>query len=168
MEFEDKVLTESNVDFRKCILCGACTSGCPFSDFLDYKPHQIAYMIRLGKKERVLTSRAIWLCATCYLCQERCQKGVMLTELMLYLCRLATKEYGINKRAKTMINLIKKYGRINETRLALAEWGFINSSKRINIILTLARKGKLQFRIKPIVNKEAVTNLINEIVGEEV
>lgn len=159
--FEAEVLAESGVDFRKCMLCGACASGCPVSGALDYQPHQIAYMIRLGKREEVLSSRAIWLCSTCYLCQERCQKGVKLTDLMLYLCRLATKERGLSKRAKAIVDSVRKYGRVSEAKLALAEWGLAGALKHVGVAAALARKGKLPLRVKPAANREAIAALVD-------
>lgn len=166
--FEEMVLSESGVDFRKCIACGACSSGCPYADLLDYKPHQIAQMIRLGMKGEVLFSRAVRLCSACFICQERCQKGVELTELMIYLHRLRVREEGASGRVKALIDSIRRYGRVSELRLALSSWGLTGGLRRALLGLRLLRrKGKSALRVEPVEDVGSVAKLVEVLRGGE-
>ena len=45
---------------------------------------------RIG--QTVLSDEALWLCTTCYTCQERCPRGIPITDALLELRRLAVKE----------------------------------------------------------------------------
>jgi heterodisulfide reductase subunit C len=64
-----------------CFQCGVCTGSCPITFAMDYTPRQISEMIHVGLKDAVLSSAAIWLCSTCYMCYERCPQGVKLTDV---------------------------------------------------------------------------------------
>jgi heterodisulfide reductase subunit C len=128
----EEIVKESGVAIGKCLLCGICSSGCPASRYMDYKPHQIAYLIRLGMIERVLKSRALDVCLTCFLCEERCPKGVRVTQLYIYLNNLRRRIYGFDKRSRAIIEMIKRDGRLDEVRLVSSEWGI---SKMIRTVL---------------------------------
>ena len=78
-----------------CVQCGMCSSNCPYSDTWEIKPHQVISMIQLGMRDKVLNSKSIWICATCYMCAERCPQGVEIANVMFALKNIATKEKGI-------------------------------------------------------------------------
>lgn len=46
----------------------------------------------MGFKQELLESRAIWLCAKCYFCTERCPRDVNFSDVIVYLQNLAFKE----------------------------------------------------------------------------
>ena len=77
-----------------------------------YNPRRILRMILLGMKKRVLESDFIWLCSSCYTCQERCPQGVRITDLMTAVRNMASREgwqpSGIAKQSE----LIKSQGRL--------------------------------------------------------
>jgi len=50
----------------ECIQCGTCTGICPVSEYMDHTPRQIIGLARQGFRREVLSSRTIWLCASCY------------------------------------------------------------------------------------------------------
>lgn len=60
----------------RCYQCRKCTSGCPVSYALDYQCHEVMRLVQLGAREAALRSRAIWLCASCKTCRERCPNDV--------------------------------------------------------------------------------------------
>jgi len=69
-------------------------------------------MALYGLKEEVLTSDFIWLCSTCYACQERCPQGVSITEFMTLLKNLAVKEGNMPTGIRAQRDTIKGEGRI--------------------------------------------------------
>jgi heterodisulfide reductase subunit D len=72
-----------------CYQCGTCSGSCPTAPAMDYTPRHILHMLRLGLGDRVLRSRAIWLCTTCYSCTTRCPREIKITDAMIGLRRLA-------------------------------------------------------------------------------
>jgi heterodisulfide reductase subunit D len=72
-----------------CYQCGTCSGSCPTAPAMDYNPRRILHMLRLGLGERVLKSRAIWLCTSCYSCTARCPREIKITDTMLGLRKLA-------------------------------------------------------------------------------
>ena len=108
-----------------CLQCGTCGSACPLSVYMDYTPRKLIGMVREGFKEEVITSFAIWLCASCYECTVRCPSGIGVTEVMYALKRIAIRE-GIYPRhfpvpvlAKEFMKMLKGSGRTNEFWLVL-------------------------------------------------
>jgi heterodisulfide reductase subunit D len=72
-----------------CYQCATCSGSCPTATAMDYTPRALLHMIRLGMGERVLRSRAIWLCTTCYSCTTRCPREIKITDAMVSLRSLA-------------------------------------------------------------------------------
>ncbi len=66
----------------RCNQCGKCTAGCPMAAEMDLQPNQIMRLAQLGQEERLLRSRAIWMCASCETCATRCPMGISLAEIM--------------------------------------------------------------------------------------
>jgi heterodisulfide reductase subunit D len=71
-----------------CYQCGTCSGSCPTASAMDYNPRRILHMLRLGLGERVLQSRSIWLCTSCYSCTARCPREIKISDAMLSLRRL--------------------------------------------------------------------------------
>jgi len=108
-----------------CLQCGTCGSACPVSVYMDYTPRRLIGMLREGFKQEVVTSFAIWLCASCYECTVRCPAGIKVTDVMYALKRVAIRE-GIYPRrfpvpvlAKEFMKMLKGTGRNNEFWLVL-------------------------------------------------
>lgn len=76
-----KIVEMSGQNVFSCNLCGKCTAGCPISDVMDIKPHQVVRLVQV-KPEVLLESRAIWLCACCLTCISRCPKMIDIAKIM--------------------------------------------------------------------------------------
>jgi heterodisulfide reductase subunit C len=77
-----------------------------------FNPYRIIRMALLGMKDEVLRSDFIWLCSSCYACQERCPQGVSITEFMTLLKNMAVGEGCAPQGIKAQRDLIKGQGRI--------------------------------------------------------
>jgi len=96
-----------------CFVCRTCMAGCPVTAVNDrFNPLRIIRMALYGLKEEVLGSDFIWLCSSCYTCQERCPQGVSITELMTLLKNMAVKEGNSPPGIRAQRDIIKGEGRV--------------------------------------------------------
>lgn len=93
---DKELLTDSNRDpdftaefidagietVKHCFQCGTCSGGCPSGRRTPYKVRQIVRKCLLGLKEEVISDDALWMCTTCYTCQERCLRSVKIVEII--------------------------------------------------------------------------------------
>lgn len=77
-----KIEELSGQNISACYQCGKCSAGCPVIMPASAPCHQIVRLLQLGQIEEVLSSKTIWLCASCYTCETRCPKGVNLPRVM--------------------------------------------------------------------------------------
>jgi heterodisulfide reductase subunit C len=114
--------------FLRCFSCGTCVAGCPVAGRTEqYNPRRIVRMALLGMREKVLSSRFVWLCSTCYTCYERCPQDVHIPELMNAIRNIAVREGHVPQAFRQQAELLRDHGRLyeitafeNERR---AEWG---------------------------------------------
>ncbi len=66
----------SGTDTRKCMKCGKCSGRCPSFHDMDIKPHQFVTYIEQGKIDKLLESKSLFTCLSCFACVERCPRGV--------------------------------------------------------------------------------------------
>jgi heterodisulfide reductase subunit C len=98
-----KELSGENVDL--CFQCGACSSGCPLTQEMDYLPSKIIRMVQLGLEE-ALFSTTIWVCTTCFNCEVMCPRGIDIANVMESLRQLVLR---------------KKYNHVNLDELSQEE-----------------------------------------------
>ena len=79
--FKDKVAELSGENVDLCFQCGACSSGCPMTEEMDYLPSKIIRLVQLGLEE-ALESKTIWICTTCFNCEVRCPRGIDIANVM--------------------------------------------------------------------------------------
>ncbi len=78
---------------KGCFDCGTCAGVCPVSELEPYfDPRRILHMIRLGLKEQILSSSAIWFCTHCDTCAFVCPQNVRFSSIVDVLRELAVKE----------------------------------------------------------------------------
>ncbi len=156
LEFSRKIRAEvRNLD--RCYQCSMCSDGCPVAYAMDYYPNQIIHMVRLGLKERVLQSRAIWLCASCETCATRCPNEIDIVRMMDVLRNESLKGgfknpvSNISKFHEAFVEQIRKRGRVDEASLMinyeLKTGDFLSLKKMrelVGLALQMFRKGKIK------------------------
>ena len=78
-------------DLSACFQCAKCSAGCPVSDKVNIQIHEVMRMLLFGLHE-VLDTDMVWLCTTCYQCQERCPQGIDITDILFGLKNLSFKQ----------------------------------------------------------------------------
>ena len=96
-----------------CFTCRTCAASCPITEVNGaFNPARIIRMALYGLKEEVLGSDFIWLCSSCYACQERCPQGVGITEFMTLLKNMAVKAGHAPPGIRAQRDLVIGQGRI--------------------------------------------------------
>ncbi len=65
-----------------CMQCGKCSAACPATGGMDILPNQIIRYLQLGRVDKVIESKTLWSCASCFTCASRCPRNVDLARLM--------------------------------------------------------------------------------------
>ena len=140
-----------------CVQCGMCAASCPSVSWMDHSPRKMIALIRAGRPQEVLASNSMGLCASCYLCTERCPKGVKVTELMHVLESLALRHGVTNGRTATpamhraFVESVKSDGRIHEVgfmRRFYLKRNPLSALKMIPLGLKMFSHGRLPLRAK--------------------
>ena len=78
---------------KRCFECGTCTGLCPVSQAeAAFDPRRILHMIRMGLKDRLLGSDAIWYCTHCDTCTFDCPQGIQFSGVVDVLRDMAIKQ----------------------------------------------------------------------------
>lgn len=152
-EFVEAVNERSDDTPKKCYQCGKCTAGCPISFEFDYPVSQVIRMVQLGLKEKVLSSRAIWLCSSCETCSSRCPKETDPAKMMDVLRQMALKEKvqseeesDIQNFHKAFLKSINKFGRLYEVGLTGDyKLSTLHLLQDIDVGIKMLPRGKLKF-----------------------
>jgi heterodisulfide reductase subunit C2 len=123
--FLSDIVEASGETLQACYQCQKCSAGCPVAFAMDLLPNQVLRHIQYGDRERVLGSKTIWICASCYSCSVRCPNDIDIAKIMDTLRTLAIRS-GITPGEKEIplfhsvfLDTIKSRGRIHELSLIL-------------------------------------------------
>lgn len=156
---------------KQCIQCGTCTGSCPVSYKMEITPRQIISYFRAGEISKILQSNSIWLCVSCYSCQTRCPALIKITDIIYALKQTALRENIYSKKLfihplrNTFINMMKKYGRLNETWLMINYFLKTNPLKGFSYLklsINLLKKMRLTVAKNRIKNVDVLKEIINQ------
>ncbi len=122
--FTREVEHESGQDLSRCYQCGNCTAGCPMNPEYDFSVTRIMRLIQAGQKDSVLSSRAVWMCATCETCTQRCPNNIDVAQVMDVCRHMARREgrsvYKIKSFFDSFLSSIAWCGRAHEMGIMTA------------------------------------------------
>jgi len=137
---------------------------------MDYKPNQVMQMVLLGMKERVLSCKTIWVCASCYTCSTRCPNDIDIAQVMDRLRQSALRE-GVTPLEKevplfhaALLHSIRTHGRVHElgmmARYKMKTGKFFDDFK---LGWKMFTKGKLKLFPSGVRKKREITELFQEM-----
>lgn len=150
-ELAAKIKEYTGENVRECYQCGKCSAGCPMSYEMDILPNQVIRMVQLGMKEQVLSSKTIWLCASCFTCTVRCPRSIDIAGVIDYLRQEAHRTKVVPKNEiqvslfnQLFIRNVETFGRLYEMGLV----GIFNLLtgdffKDLFLLPRVFRKGKI-------------------------
>ncbi|WP_370575992.1 CoB--CoM heterodisulfide reductase subunit C [Methanomethylovorans sp.] len=101
-------LKEAGIDILKCMQCGMCTGSCPSGRHTSLN---VRRLVRHAMKSRdVLEDEELWMCTTCYNCQERCPRRIDIVDAILKIRSIAAHERIMLPEHKQVIKLLLEYG----------------------------------------------------------
>lgn len=133
---EKEVITRENIDpdFKKevmdagaesvalCFQCGTCTGACPSGRRTPYRIRNVVRKSVMGLKEEVIADDSIWMCTTCYECQERCPRGIKIVDVVKTVRNFAAQAGYMAPAHKMTGSFVIKTGHgvpINDATMAL-------------------------------------------------
>jgi heterodisulfide reductase subunit C len=149
--FLSEVIQVSGEKIQACYQCQKCSAGCPVAYAMDILPNQILRHIQYDHREKVLSSKTIWICASCYTCSVRCPNNIDIAKIMDTLRGLSLHS-GIKPGEKDIpifhsvfLDTIKSKGRIHELSLILQfKLKTRDFFKDAGLGLKMYRKGKIK------------------------
>jgi heterodisulfide reductase subunit C2 len=115
----------SGEKIQNCFQCQKCSAGCPVNFAMDILPNQVFRHIQYGHKDQVLSSKTIWLCASCHTCSVRCPNSIDIAKVMDTLrsisnqSRVVPGEKNISLFHRFFLGLTKYTGRTWEPGMGL-------------------------------------------------
>ncbi|MFW6136486.1 MAG: 4Fe-4S dicluster domain-containing protein [Candidatus Aminicenantaceae bacterium] len=156
---------------KKCIQCGTCTGTCPVSYTMDITPREIIALFRAGEIESILSSRTIWICASCYSCTVRCPQGVKVTDILYTLKRLAIeneifpKKFPVYALSNAFVRFTNMFGRSYEPGLILSYYLRTNPLKLFGMLplfLKMAPRGRIGMLPQKIKGRKNFSKILKE------
>ncbi len=80
--FKQEIMDAGAESVAVCFQCGTCSGACPSGRRTPYKIRQVVRKAVMGLKEEVISDDTIWMCTTCYECQERCPRGIKIVDVV--------------------------------------------------------------------------------------
>jgi len=140
---------------KRCIQCGTCSGSCPVSYAMDLQPRELIGFFRAGLIERVLRSKSIWICASCYQCATRCPSQIKVTDIIYALKRLAMdrkiypEKFPVHVLSAKFVHYVNKYGRNFELGLMMQYYLKTDPMRLLRMApmgLKLMKKGRVATR----------------------
>lgn len=106
-------------DTLKCMQCGVCSGSCPSGRETALN---IRKLVRKATRDKdVLSSEQLWMCTTCYSCQERCPRNIAIVDMVLALRSMAAHMGLMRPEHVRVSQMLMEYGHavpIDEQRRA--------------------------------------------------
>ena len=92
----EQILRTSGVNVLKCMRCGKCSATCPAYDEMEYHPHQFVSMVQKGQIEKLMNSKSIYMCLSCFACIDRCPRSVEPAKLVEAVRLAVVRQQGMS------------------------------------------------------------------------
>lgn len=155
-----------------CLQCGTCSGACPLSAYMDLTPRRLIEMTRAGARDEVLTSTAIWVCASCHACTVRCPKQIPITELIHAFRRKAYEAGAYPKRftnpvmARELVAMAESRGRSTESWIAMRSYLRTDPMQLFRhalLGLRLMLRGRMSFRLESMRDRATLAELLRAL-----
>ena len=169
-DFGREVQQRSGQNIQRCYQCLKCFVGCPVSRYMDWKPNTVIRMIQYGQREKVLKSRAIWLCVSCMTCGARCPNEIDMSTVFDTLREMSIEAGCAYAGDKSIVLLheefvksVERWGRLHEATFFIPYMiRTLDFFSNMGSGMALMARGKLPFIPKQIRGIEEIWKLYDE------
>lgn len=110
VNFKQEVMDAGADTLALCFQCGTCTGACPSGRRTPYRIRQIVRKSLMGFKDDVISDDALWMCTTCYECQERCPRGIKIVDIVKIVRNYAAQAGYMAQSHKAVGSFVLKTG----------------------------------------------------------
>lgn len=110
--FPTKIVERGGTTLLRCFQCGTCTGSCPSGRQTAFRIRKLIRWAQLGIADKVLASDDLWMCTTCYTCQERCPRGVEITDIVMTMRNMAVEAGHMQKQHVRIGGMLAKSGHL--------------------------------------------------------
>jgi heterodisulfide reductase subunit C len=150
------ILEATGVDAARCYQCGKCTAGCPMARFMDLMPHQIMRLVQIGNaaaEEKLLACAALWSCAGCLTCTQRCPKDLDPAAVMDVLRQISYDRSKTSPEQKKVLAFHRAFLKTVESDGRMSEFSLVRRYKMasrdfmsdVALAPAMFARGKLKF-----------------------
>jgi len=166
------VLEETGVDVGLCYQCGKCTAGCPMAAYMDLTPNQVMRLVQIGDAgatEKILGCKAIWSCAGCLTCTQRCPKELDPAAVMDALRQMSYRQGKVSAEQKkvlafheSFLKTVEKTGRMGEFALVRRyKTATMDLLSDVTIAPAMMARGKLKLTGHKIAGRKEIQRIFS-------
>ena len=122
VNFKQAVIDAGAESLSLCFQCGTCTGACPSGRRTPYRVRTVIRRALMGFKDDLISDDSLWMCSTCYECQERCPRGIKIVDIVKIARNYAAQAGYMAKAHKMTGSYVIKTGHgvpINDATKAL-------------------------------------------------
>jgi heterodisulfide reductase subunit C len=122
VNFKQAVMDAGAETLSLCFQCGTCTGACPSGRRTPYRVRTVVRRSLMGFKDDLISDDSLWMCSTCYECQERCPRGIKIVDIVKIARNYAAQAGYMAKAHKMTGSYVIKTGHgvpINDATKAL-------------------------------------------------
>ena len=122
VNFKQAVMDAGAETLSLCFQCGTCTGACPSGRRTPYRVRTVIRRALMGFKDDLISDDSLWMCSTCYECQERCPRGIKIVDIVKIARNYAAQAGYMAKAHKMTGSYVIKTGHgvpINDATKAL-------------------------------------------------
>ncbi len=95
-------------DIFKCMQCGVCSGSCPSGRHTSLNIRKLVR--KAARNSDVIREEELWMCTTCYNCQERCPRNIDIVDAVLGIRTLAAHEGIMHSEHRKVSELLLEHG----------------------------------------------------------
>lgn len=170
--FAQEIQRRSGQNLSRCYQCKKCTGGCPTVGWYEWPNHAVVRLIQLGKREELVSSKAVWMCVSCETCGTRCPNGIYLSPVFDALRALSLEEGRVAEPAvvafhKAFVGSARRFGRVHEATMLLAyKWAAKDFFTDLAVGMKLFFKGKIPLLPRSVKGKHQLRQIFEESKGK--
>jgi len=102
------ILKDAGLQVLTCMQCGTCSGSCPSGRYTSLNTRRIIRSARMNRD--ILHDENLWMCTTCYTCQERCPREINIADVIMMIRTLAVHEGIMLPEHRKVSQLVLEYG----------------------------------------------------------